>query len=280
MLEMHGKKVKMLVTDKKYYMEKALVQNCDFLIHRSKNNWDNVIIIDGDERAGKSTLGRQIGYYIAYVLKKPFSNKNIFFNIDDLIEFARSNESQLIVWDESALGGMSEDRYNKIQQLLIKMLMVCGKYNHTYIFIIPKIRKLADYIAEDRSIALIRVYALDNINRGYFHSYGKKKKNMISYLERRKLSTNHIKRDFRGTFQSYEHIPSKEVIDIIEYDKKKDEAISLLSSQEQQQDKHKINLIKLATYLKKQHKIPFTEMSESMGYKSNYLSILAKNIKI
>ena len=262
-----------LVTDKKFYMERALANNLDFCIERNKKGWDNVLIIDGGERAGKSTLGRQIGYYLAWKRKKPFNVDHVFFDAEKMFDFAMKRRHQTIVWDEAALGGMSEDRYKLIQQLIIKMLITAGKYNHNYIFIIPKVRKLSDYIAEDRSLALLRVVAVDNIDRGYFLAYGQEKKNIISQMERRKMKAN-IPRDFRGRFFNYEKKPNQLVLDIKAYEKKKDEAIKSLKYKDKKNYETLLLLSKLVTHVKKNKYMTKIQMSNVLGVDASYMSRL------
>ena len=70
---------------------------------------------------------------------------------------------------------MSDDRFSKVQKHLVKLLMLCGKYEHFLIFVIPKMKKLLSYFVEDRAIGLIRIYTLENLHRGYFSIYGKNK---------------------------------------------------------------------------------------------------------
>jgi len=264
-----------LVTDKNFYMEKDLMLNLDFLLERNKKGWDNVIIIDGMERSGKSTIGRQIGYYLAYKRRKGFSAKNVFFDADKIFEYAMKTRGQTIIWDEAALGGMSEDRYKQVQQILIKMLMTAAKYHHNFIFIIPKIRKLSDYLAEDRSIALIRVLAVDNIERGYYNAYGFEKKNIISQMERRK-QRHSCTRDFRGRFFSYEDKPAQEVLDIKEYELKKDEAIKRLKYVDKKQYDALLKLSKLVEVIKSKKLMTKVEMAREIGVDASFMSRLPR----
>ena len=264
----------MLVTDKKYYMEKDLVPNLDFLLERNKKGWDNVLILDGEERSGKTTLGKQIGYYLNFKKKKNFTVDNIHFCPEEMFDYAMEQRQEVIMWDEAALGAMSEDRYKQSQQLIIKMLMTAGKYNHNYIFIIPKIRKLSDYIAEDRSIALLRVKSLNNIDRGFFDLFGKKKKNLISQFERKKQKY-FIKRDMRGRFFSYENT-DKEVIDLAAYEQKKDNAIKSIINQDKKKKSYQIYFKKLVEHIKKNKLMTYKEVAGLIDKDASFISRLAR----
>jgi len=262
-----------LVTDKNYFLERDMMCNLDFCIERLERGWDNCIIIDGDERSGKSTVGRQIGYYVSYQTKTSFTHENIFFDPELMFEYASTKKHRVIIWDEAALGGLSDDRYNEVQQLLIRMLMVCGKYGHTFIFIIPKIRKLCDYLAEDRSIGLIRVYSPDNLNRGFYKVFDKKKKYLVSQIERKKLS-HRIFPNFRGRFYSYENDTTREVIDINAYEKAKDDAILNIKYTKKSAQRMAICLRKLVDHLSLAKILTKKRVAEIIGKDASFLSRL------
>lgn len=232
------------VTDKDYYMDGYLQSNLDFCVERHNKKWDNLLIIDGMERSGKSTLARQIGYYLAYKRGVPFSEKNIFFDADSMMKFAEENRKQVIIWDEGAFEGMAQDWQNKQQQKLVKFLMTAAKYYHDYIFIIQKISKYNSYIAESRSLALIRVYAKDMIDKGYFKSYSHEQKNIVARIERKNLSSKKIRPDFFGRFGDE---PQPALIDVEKYEKAKDKAIKNLLSgdDEKKPQREKILMAKL-----------------------------------
>ena len=221
------------VTDKNYYMDGYLVKNLNFLCHRVEKKHDGVLILDGDERAGKSTLGKAIGYYIAWKLGRKFTADDILFDIDKLFELFRTTRNKVFVWDESALGGLGQDFAEKAQKLLIQMLMTAGKYNHVLVCIVPKFRTLRRYIADDRSLALIRVYLKNNIDRGYFMSFNKQKK-AILYNSEAKNQWHNIKCDYYGRFVDV----TGKIIDESVYEKNKDEAIMKIGQEEKKESKH------------------------------------------
>jgi len=215
-----------IYTDK-FSMDGYLTSNVEFLYKRKTKKWDNLIIIDGDERAGKTTISQQIGYVYSIMNKSMFSVNNIFFNPEKMFNYAYKNKNDIIIWDEAAMGGLSTEWQNKVQQLLIKMLMTCGKYNHLYIFIIPKFKRINAYLGLDRSIALIRVYSPDNIERGYFRFYNKTKKEKLYHYEKQNMykRTRMSYPNFIGRFVNTEGM----IIDEDKYQEKKDQAISSLT---------------------------------------------------
>ena len=153
----------MKVTDKDIYMDGYLVKSLNFAIERIKKKHDLLLIIDGVEGSGKSTIGKTVGYYISCKLGEELSADNIFFDIDKMFKFATTTKKQVIIWDESALGGMGDSWQESTHKQLLKLLITCRKYNHVFIFIIPQIRTLRRYFAVDRSLALLRCYLRRNI---------------------------------------------------------------------------------------------------------------------
>jgi len=209
------------VTDKDYYLDGYLREFLDKCYIREEKNHDNLTIIDGYEGFGKTTLGIAMCYYYAYTYKKAFSCKNIFFDLDSMLKFAATTERQVILWDEAALGGMAMQWQNKTQQKLVQILMVARKKRHFWIFIIPKVFKLNEYIAVDRAIALINVYSSDQITRGKFAYFSKEQKTLLfDYYRRKHLRAYRNYKSFVGKFTNTDNL-----VDMQEYDQMKDNAI-------------------------------------------------------
>lgn len=231
----------MIVTDKKISIDDRLLRKLDMMCDRTKKNFDNVIICDGDEGLGKSNLTAGCAYYCAWKLGRPFTVDNVFFEADTMINFASRTSDQVILWDEAALGGLASEWQNKFQKKLLKMLMIARKKRHIYFINVPKFFKLNEYIVLDRSIALLHVYSPDEIKRGTFVYYRKASKEKL-YNEWRKKKRRNYKGtyDFNGRFGIY--LPR--VIDEDAYEAKKDKAIMGLVGDDEM-SKKEIELIKL-----------------------------------
>lgn len=211
-------------------MERALIDKLDLCIKRTTGHkhFDNLIVIDGDEGYGKTTLSVAAAYYIA---EKTGREMRYFFNLDDLIKYAASNKEKVIIWDEAALGGLGAEWQNKTQQKLIKLLMVARKKRHFWIFNIPKFFKLAEYILIDRAIGLIHVYSPDENRLGLFYYYKKRAKEHLFHHFRKTKNRAYKKfKSFRGTFPNVAKLP---LIDWVQYDKDKDEAILSVASMDE-----------------------------------------------
>lgn len=221
-----------MVTDKQFSLDNGLKTMLDRMITRSSGNkkFDNLIIIDGDEGYGKSTLATEIGYYVAYEMGRRFSVNNIFFNVDEMTEYARTNKEQVIIWDEAALGGLSSQWQSKVQQILTQLLMVARKKKHFWIFNIPKFYKLNEYIMVDRAIGMIHVYARNETQLGRFVYYSKRQKEKLYMDFKRKKQRNYKKyKTLHGSFPDV----MADLIDEEEYDRKKDEAILSIGREEE-----------------------------------------------
>jgi len=214
----------MRVTDKQYPMDSLLVRKLDLIIDRmtGDNKQDALVLVDGDEGIGKTTITAGICYYVSYKTGRPLSLKNVFFNLDDLIKFALETKEQIIWWDEGALAGLASEWWKKNQKKFIKLLMVARKRRHFFVICIPKFFRLNEYFVVDRSITLIHVYARNNTQLGKFVYFTKNSKEKLYNDWKRRHFRNYKQHyDFVGTFPNI----LGEIIDEKEYDKKKDEAI-------------------------------------------------------
>jgi len=221
---------KMLVTDKKYYMEKYLVAKLDLFCERCTlpNKQDNLILCDGDEGSGKSNTSIEVAYYMAHKTGREFSVDDVYFDIELLVNEAIKEGSydRIFLWDEAALKGLASDWQNQWQKTLVKMLMVARKRRHIYIFNIPKFFKLNEYLVVDRSIGLLHTYFQKGTKPGFYVYYNKNKKEAL-YHYFRKTKKRAYKQffSFRGVSTKY-NLPK--LIDEDKYESKKDDAIMSL----------------------------------------------------
>lgn len=212
------------VTDLYYPMNLYLKGKLDIMIDRTTNRkFDNLVIIDGDEGTGKTTLAADLSYYVSFRANRtyPKNCSRIFFDVDKMINFATKTEQQIIHWDEAALGGLASQSYQRVQIKLLQLLMVARKKRHFYIFCIPKFFRLKEGIIE-RAVALVHVYARKQVEQGHY-AYFRKSALQNLYEDWR---TTKKKRYFK--FKSFVGEFTDNFANIVDehiYDKLKDEAI-------------------------------------------------------
>lgn len=210
----------MLVTDKQYYMEKKLVEKCETYVGRQEQKFDHLIILDGEEGYGKTTCAVHLCYYLAHLTGKSFTTENIFFDPEKMMEHASKTRKQIIMWDEAAFGAMGSQWQNKTQQKLVMCMMTARKMGHFWVFLIPEVDKLKDYFIR-RACALIHIYSPDDIHRGKYVFFNKKKKNLIRNTIKRRKEVSYKDYSFRAEFKDV----LANLIDEDLYEAAKDKAI-------------------------------------------------------
>lgn len=240
----------MIVTDKEYYLDGYLVGKLDLMVKRLKGADDCVIVIDGDEGMGKTNMASALCYYIAYNLNRKYNVDNIFFFLDDMLKFAAETKEQIIHWDEAALGGLSVHWWKENQGKLLQLFMTARKKKHFIVMCIPKFNYLREYFFLDRSIGLINVYARQNIHKGNFYYFTKRKKEMLYEYWKRKRIRNYVMfKTFKGRFTiAMKKIFTEEELDA--YENKKDKAILSIAQAPTNQSKKEDKLLKQTEELK------------------------------
>lgn len=158
----------MKVTDLDYHLETRLVEKIDLMVKRCTNKTtrkDAVLICEGSEGEGKTNSSEAIAYYIKHKTKRDI---HMFFRLKHLIEFAKSTEEKIIIWDEPALDSLSSDWWKGANKDLIRLLMTCRKKRHFFIFNFVKFYKFSEYVVVDRSLGLIHMYSRKGTIPGRF----------------------------------------------------------------------------------------------------------------
>ena len=262
-----------LVTDKQYYLDPKLKEKADLMIARMKHGKDNLVLIDGDEGDGKSNMSMLFGYYVAHTCNREFNLDHIFFDLDKLIEYAIQTKEQVIIWDEGALGGLASEWWNKNQKKFIKLLMIARKRKHFWIVNIPKFFKLNEYFVIDRSVGLIHVYMRGGTEHGRFVYFNQVQKEKL-WETWKKTRVRSYKKwySFHGSFNMFlGRDIFKDVIDDVEYDKKKDKAIMSINKVEEKVKKSEeqiardIRIVQLKNLRKKLPELSRQEQAEIIG---------------
>ncbi len=231
-----------VVTDLKYYLENPLLNKIDLIIKRIEQphpKKDALLIVEGAEGEGKTNTACAIAYYVKHQTNRDVA---LFFSLEKLIKYAQETENKIIIWDEPALDALSTDWYKKSNKNLIRLLMMCRKKRHFFIFNFTKFHKFSEYIVVDRGIGLIHMYSRKELYPGRF-VYIKKnslERLYLSYRTSKKRLYNKFY-TFRGSFPEVleKHfskmdfsVEGKEHATIEDYERVKNQAILAIGKDE------------------------------------------------
>jgi hypothetical protein len=247
-LEKEMKKVK--VTKFKYALDDNLLEKINLMTERcvQKNpKRDAVLLIEGAEGEGKTSLSVALAYYISSISNREFSHKNIFFDVAKMIKFLQNTDGQIAIWDEPALQALSGDALSRVVKNLKRMLMMCRNKRHFIIINMTYFTEFGGYIVWQRPLGMIHVYSRNGLQAGRFVYIRKK------YLERLWLDWKSKKqRNYkkwgsnicRGTFPDVLNPDYKgnvlEDFNFNAYEKNKNDAISSIGVLEERPSEDKL----------------------------------------
>ena len=191
------------IKGKEFSMDGFLKQKLDNVKYIvQEKDFDCVIIVDGMERIGKSTLGITCGYYLT---DGNFSVDNICTSSDDTIKKMETcPDKSCLVLDESILIFSSRDSMKKEQKKIIKIMNVVGQKNMVFIVILPSIFDLNRQIAVRRSRFLLHCYTDGKLTRGRFAYFGENKKKRLYEIGKKNFDSYRKPRaDFVGRFTKF-----------------------------------------------------------------------------
>jgi hypothetical protein len=186
------------------YIDGYLKKRLDFIRKIIKKNWDCVILIDGEERSGKSILGMTIGYYLS---DTNLNENNFASGIQDCAKKIKElPDKSILIVDEGSLVFSSKDAMSKAQKQLIKILDVVGQKNMIFIICLPSFFDLNKQIAIRRSKVLLHVYKnAKDWERGKFAFWNSQKKSKLYLLGKKNYGEyKYPPPDFYGRFLKFE----------------------------------------------------------------------------
>ena len=135
-----------------------------------KEDFDFVMVVDGEEGSGKSVLAFQIGK----VLDPNLNMDNICFTADDFINaITKAKKNQCIIFDEGFTGLSSRASLSEINNLVISMMMEMRQKNLFVIIVMPSVFMLDKYAVFHRAKGLFHVY-MDSNRRGFWRFFNRK----------------------------------------------------------------------------------------------------------
>lgn len=239
-----------------FYMDGYLTYNLLGINAYLKKDWDCVGIISGHGkvRVGKSTVGFQIGSFIAWLLgggkmkmertpdkkwsitnvknpkTKPNWNlkENVVFSALDLQKQARFlfdkyGKNQVLVYDEGRQGLEAKRAMENLNKVMEDFLQECGYMGHVILIVLPNFFKLHEDYAVSRSLFLVDAFTDKKKHRGYFNFYDENQKEWLFFLGKKRIGITQkysaANESFWGRFSSW--FP----FDRTEYERLKGESI-------------------------------------------------------
>ena len=204
------------VTDKQYWMHPTLIPNLNTLCYNLQKDWQFAIIISGDSkvRIGKSMLGQQIGYYVAYKLSRPFTLDNVYFNGSSMKKDALKSKSRVFILDESRTDLAAPKTLREETQEIIDFFNISGMLNHFIILILPDFFDLTKSLAIGHTKYLLNCFIQENVinssfgevlkyDRGFYDFYGETRKKKLYIYGKKEHNYQASPHNFWGEFRKF-----------------------------------------------------------------------------
>ncbi len=197
----------------------------------SKKDKDYVMLMDGYEGSGKTTLAIQMGKYV-----DPTLNLNrICMTPDDFKEAIKNaKKGQCVIYDEAVTGLTAGASITRVGKILKSMMMQMRQKNLFVIVIIPVIFEFNKYAVLSRARFFIHIFEIGG-RMGYFVGFNKRDTRR-TYLKGKKTHSYTIKSVFNGRFYGKFGLgDSKEPF----YRKKKEESLFLVGDEDEEDTRGK-----------------------------------------
>lgn len=130
------------------------------------NDWDQVILVTGEEGCGKSSLA----LHLAYLLDPNFSLDNVTFTEQEFKDWVRNCKPGSVgIMDEAGEAMFAYEWMERGQRDLIKAFFAFRAKNLIIILVMPHAKILTKQLRERRVGWWLNTYAKSMIMRGYSH---------------------------------------------------------------------------------------------------------------
>ena len=154
------------------YMDKGLYNQLEHSVKPSvqKEDFDFVLIVEGEEGSGKSVFSQQI----AKILDPKFSIEQIAFTANEFIDkITKAKKNQCIIFDEGFTGLSSRSSLSEINNLVISLMMEMRQKNLFIIIVMPSLFMLDKYAVLHRAKGVFHIYMRKG-RRGFWRFFNKK----------------------------------------------------------------------------------------------------------
>ena len=212
---------------KTYFMDKYLKAQLDKKAAHMKQNDDLLVIIVGDEGAGKSEFRDQIGDYLAWKFKTDFTvESNIHFRYKEYMKEALNAAKFTVHSHDEARRDLNKLRMMSHSNVTFNnYLSECRDNNQVHIILLPSFADLDPYVATHRATFVLKVYKVEDpdepekLIRGVFSAWSCKR-DKEKTKEANKSTSNKFPPEMFAFFGAF---PNQRIFSEVEYSKKKDQ---------------------------------------------------------
>lgn len=145
-----------------------------FLKALQDQNDDALVLLDGLEGSGKSTVGFHLARHVAFDVAKSLDEcwqpeTGLIIDFDDWMKVYDLGEGRVFVLDEGGDLMFSRDAMSGENKLLVRMFQMARIYNHIIIVCCPNIHWVDLYIRSHRALIyghVVKTYHAKGVNRG------------------------------------------------------------------------------------------------------------------
>lgn len=230
-----------------YPLDDYLLKLIDIMIARcvqSNPKKDAVLLFEGAEGEGKTTFSVALGYYIALKTGREFDHTHVFFDLNEMIDFLKSTDDQIAIWDEPALQALSKDALTGVVKNLERLLMMARKKRHFIMINMAYFNKFSEYIVWQRPLGMIHVYSRNEIQAGRYVYIRKRNLEKLWYdwkIKKKRSYRKYCSKAIRGTFPDVMNPNYKNNVlsdfNINFYEDKKDKAIQMIGAKDAKKDR-------------------------------------------
>ena len=170
----------------RFQINSLLKKQLDVAKKMVRQDFDMVVIVDGEiEGTGKSVLAQQCALYV----DPTFNINRVVFSPEEFRKAVlEADKYQAIIWDEAYEGTSKFRVMSGINQMIRSLLRQIRQKNLFIFIVIPAFTDLDYDIAVRRSWFLLRAeldidFETEEIQRGNFTFYSRKKKKWLYYVE-------------------------------------------------------------------------------------------------
>ena len=164
----------------------------------STKDRDYVVVIDGEEGAGKSTFASQMAHYV----DRTFDQSMMSLTPDEfLANINKAKKSQAVVFDEAFTGLASRSSLSQVNKMIVELMMEMRKKNLFVIICIPSVFYLEKYVCLHRARALFHTY-ISRGKRGAYFVYNQKKLKQLYIYGKREMTYRNPRVRLRHRFVS------------------------------------------------------------------------------